>query len=92
MDYSSSHFTYFFDDIICAHSFNDYIETSDSYLYIFSSELYFNPVFMNVFRKKKNLGNDLKAPQIHQIELDISMDAQMALLIHQKFIHLETIF
>lgn len=40
---------------------------------------YASILFFLMFSEKKIQGNDLKSPQIHQIELDISADAQMAL-------------
>lgn len=53
---------------------------------------YASILFFLMFSGKKIQGNDLESPQIRQIELDISTDAQKALLIRQQFIHLEIIF
>lgn len=57
------HFTYSFDDIIHAYSFDCHIKTCGSYLYIFSSEPFFNSIFSQRFQRKIQV-DDLKSPAI----------------------------
>lgn len=86
------YFTYSFNDIIYGHNFNYHTQTSDSYFYIFSPEPCFNLNFQIFSEKSKQMiWHHLKFP-VFWIELDISLYAQMALLICHQFICLETIF